>query len=137
MGSSLKRRSATSAVLALLMAVGAVTAFGLTAWAGRERQNDDLRLAEFAGDVEFAKRHQKPTAHMPPAGRSPLGDLQPATTIAAEDADAAFDTPLGPVHPRRMGDLRRQAPALAGSEGQRLARGHGEIADGFNAVQIS
>jgi hypothetical protein len=139
MGSNLRRRSLASLTGALLLVCGALTAFGVGARAGRRQDKNDEALAHVAGDIEFARRYQKPTGFLPPEGRSPLGDLRPDWRPPRGGLDLAIDTPLGFVEARSIGDLRLGAPALAGAPGRRLLdRGRsGELVSGFNAIRIS
>src|SRR3989449_5990 len=142
MGSSLKRRSLASAVLAtaLVFFLGAFALLSFGTWAARDDDASARRIIDPAqmGEMEFARKVWKPTGHERPQGLSPLEAIRPAWEVPSEKRKNMIDTALGFVEPERIADLRLKAPLLAGAPGKRLGAGkRGEMAAGFNAIQIS
>ncbi|PYT34331.1 MAG: hypothetical protein DMF52_13065 [Acidobacteria bacterium] len=141
MGSSLKRRSLASAVLATaLVFLGAFALLSFGTWAARDDDASARRNIDPAqmGEMEFARKVWKPTGHERPQGLSPLEAIRPAWDVPSEKRKNMIDTALGFVEPERIADLRLKAPLLAGAPGKRLGAGkRGEMAAGFNAIQIS
>ncbi len=141
MGSSLKRRSLASAVLAsALVFFGALALFSFATWAARDHggsatQNLDVpQLAE----QEVARRLLRPPVNGRPQGLSPLQAVQPAWDAPSDKRKHMIETSLGFVDPAGIAELRSKAPLLAGTPGRRLGAGkRGEIAAGFNAIQVS
>src|SRR3989442_13831879 len=141
MGSSLKRRSLAISILASARVI--LGAFGLLSfgtWAARDDDASGRRNIDPAqmGEMEFAKKLWKPTGHERRQGLSLLEAIRPVWDVPSEKRKNMIDTALGFVDPGRIADLRLKAPLLAGAPGKRLGAGkRGEMAAGFNAVQIS
>src|SRR5258705_7454502 len=140
MGSSLKRRSPANATLATpLVFLGALALFSFATWAARDeaqvRQSND---SSQIGEIEFAKRVWKPTGYERRQGLSPLEAIRPDWDVPSAKRKDRIGTALGFIDPAGMAQLRAKAPQLAGMPGRRLGAGkRGEIASGFNAIQIS
>src|SRR3989442_7536 len=141
MGSSLKRRSLASAVLATaLVFLGPFALLSVGPWAARGDDASARRNIDPAqmGEMEFAKKVWKAAGHERPQGLSPLEAIRPAWDVPSEKRKNMIDTSLGFVDPARIADLRLKAPLVAGAPGKRLGAGkRGEMAPGFDAIQIS
>ncbi|HKB08669.1 MAG TPA: S8 family serine peptidase, partial [Candidatus Polarisedimenticolia bacterium] len=139
MGPSLKRRSLVSAILATtLVFLGTLALFSFATWAARDEAqvspNDVAQLSE----IEFAKRVWRPTGFERRQGLSPLEAIRPNWDLPSAKRKNTIGTALGFIDPAGLAQLRGQAPLLAGAPGRRLGAGkRGEIASGFNAIQIS
>ena len=122
----------TSAAVFCLFALA-----GLMARAERRQQGDRESLLDQAeAQIERGLRSPAPTART--ADLSPFGSLKPGWERSDAARQKSLDTPLGFVDPADLDVLRAQAPQLAGERGRALGRGRrGEIASGFNAVQIT
>jgi len=141
MGSSLKRRSLASAVGATVVVSAVLALFSFATWAERNQgQAGGQRLLSLQDlEMQIAKKMQKPSGFERPAGRSPLEGIETFREVAPGQRTKTIDTPIGLIDPAEIGRLRSRFPALAGPAGRGL-REHGrrgEIAPGFNAVQIS
>jgi hypothetical protein len=135
MAPRLTRRSLASVACGLVLAAGAVAVVRLSAWAGQERMRPD-EVREKAEEAA-ARRIQKPVGFERPAGLSPFGAVQPVWEAAAETRGRTIETPLGPVDPAALGELRRRVPDLAGAVAPALARSRrGELGTGFAVIQI-
>ena len=141
MGSSLKRRSLASVVCASVVACGALALFSLATWAARNQDQPDKErvLSKETAELGAARKLQRPSAFERPAGRSPLRGIQARWDVAPGRRHNMIETPLGFVDPASIGELRSRLPDLAGASGRRLEGNgrRGEIAAGFNAIQLS
>ncbi len=141
MRSSLKRRSLASAVGATVAVTATLALFSFATWAERnQNQGDRQRLVGLKDfEAEIARKMQKPTGFERPANRSPLEGVATFREVSPGQRKKMIDTPIGLVDPAEIGAMRSRIPALAGPVGRRL-NDHGrrgEIAPGFDAIQIS
>ncbi|HEV8700085.1 MAG TPA: thrombospondin type 3 repeat-containing protein [Candidatus Polarisedimenticolia bacterium] len=141
MGSSLKRRSLASVVLASVAVCGALALFSLATWAARDqsRPAQEREFTRQTAEFEVARKLQQPSVFERPQGRSPLAGLEARWDVSPGQRHRMIETPLGFVDPASIGELRARVPELAGAAGRRLTgQGRrGEIATGFNAIQLS
>src|SRR2546425_6303903 len=101
MGSSLKRRSLASAILATaLVILGAFALLSFGTWAARDDDASGRRNIDPAqmGEMEFAKKLWKPTGHERRQGLSLLEAIRPAWDVPSEKRKNMIDTALGFDH---------------------------------------
>src|SRR5438093_740781 len=141
MGSSLKRRSLTSAIGATVVVSAALALFSFATWAGRNQDQAGRQRLIGLQDIELqiAQKMPKPAGFERPAGRSPLDGIETFREVTPGQRGKMIDTPIGLIDPAEIGRLRARLPALAGTAGRSLGEHgkRGEIAPGFDAVQIS
>ncbi len=138
MSAILRRRTWTSVLCALAVVLGALALFGVGAWAGKG-QGAKLDNPRQMAEDWAASRIQKPIGFARKPGLSPIDAIRPVFEAPAGTRGKMIETGLGLVEPGSVGALRRQAAAeVAGSTGKALGGGRrGDLAEGFNAIQIS
>ena len=141
MGSSLKRRSLTSAIGATVVVSAALALFSFATWAGRNQDQAGRQRLIGLQDIELqiAQKMPKPAGFERPEGRSPLEGIETFREVTPGQRKKMIDTPIGLIDPAEIGRMRTRLPALAGTAGRSLGEHgkRGEIAPGFDAVQIS
>src|SRR5262245_20963548 len=140
MGRSLKRRSLASAMLASALVFGALALVTFATWAARDGSQSRQQAIDPAqyGEMEFARKVFRPTAVPRRGGMSPVDGITPAWDASPEKRKRMVDTALGFVDPGGTSELRGKAPLMMDQPGRRLGAGkRGEIAAGFNALQVS
>ena len=141
MRSSLKRRSLASAVGATVAVTATLALFSFATWAERNQNQGDRQRQLGLQDLELqiAKKLPKPAGFERPAGRSPFGGVATFREVTPGQRKKMIDTPLGLIDPSEISQMRSRIPALAGTAGRRLSEHgrRGEVAAGFNAIQIS
>ncbi len=137
MSAILRRRTWTSLLCAMVVALGALAVFGVGTWAGKGQGAKPDNPREMVENWA-ASRIQKPTGFPRRPGLSPIEAIRPVLEVPAESRGRMIETSLGLVDPASIGNLRKQVAAeVAGAPGRALSGGRrGELAEGFNAIQI-
>jgi hypothetical protein len=136
---SLKRRSITSMLCAILVVGGALAMFSFSLWAERGRRvgqqlnkHEMLRLAE----ASFHKWRSTPSGYKSVPARNPFGGFTPLEFVEAGQRGQYFETPSGFVSRGGLDKMRRQMPQFAAARKPKSLGGRGEIDEGFAAIRL-